>query len=69
MSVTLTRQKSSRRRFSLLKTLFQAMQIQRQRRALQTLDEAALRDMGLTRGDVERESQRPVWDAPEIWLK
>ncbi|MGL4317577.1 MAG: DUF1127 domain-containing protein [Pseudomonas sp.] len=35
-----------------------------QRRRLAMLDEHALKDMGLSRGDVMQESQRPFWDDP-----
>ncbi len=33
----------------------------RQRRALEALNDAALRDIGLTRGDVRREVSKPFW--------
>ncbi|MEX6503348.1 DUF1127 domain-containing protein [Pseudomonas zhanjiangensis] len=39
-------------------------QLARERRQLATLDTAALKDLGLTRGDVFRESERPFWDDP-----
>lgn len=35
----------------------------RDRRALAVLSDAALRDVGLVRGDVERERLRPFWEA------
>ena len=41
----------------------------RQRRALAELDDAALRDLGLTRGQALAEAQRPVWDVPQHWIK
>ena len=34
---------------------------QRQRRALLRLDDRMLRDIGLTRADVEREADKPFW--------
>lgn len=34
----------------------------RDRRALAVLSDAALRDVGLVRGDVERERLRPFWE-------
>lgn len=39
----------------------------KQRRALTRLDDAALRDMGLTHADVTREANRPAWDVPGHW--
>ncbi len=39
-------------------------QLARQRRQLAMLDEAALKDLGLSRGDVMQESERPFWDDP-----
>lgn len=38
-----------------------AMDVYRQRRALETLDDRLLKDIGLTRCDVEQEISRPVW--------
>lgn len=40
-----------------------------QRRRLAALDDATLRDLGLTRGQAEAESRRPVWQAPDHWLR
>ncbi|MGX9351545.1 DUF1127 domain-containing protein [Shimia sp. W99] len=44
-----------------------AAAVMRQRRALNRLDAAALKDLGLTRADVEAELKRPVWDVPTNW--
>lgn len=33
----------------------------RQRRALEALDDALLRDVGLTRDEIERETRKPFW--------
>lgn len=41
----------------------------RQRRALERLDDAALRDLGLTRTEVDAEASRPIWDVPVGWLR
>ena len=41
----------------------------RSRRALATLDDAALEDVGITRHDATREAARPFWDAPNTWRK
>jgi uncharacterized protein YjiS (DUF1127 family) len=39
-------------------------QLARQRQQLAMLDDAALKDIGLSRADVLRESERPFWDDP-----
>lgn len=39
-------------------------ELARQRRQLAMLNEAALKDLGLTRADVMQESERPFWDDP-----
>lgn len=39
-------------------------QLAKQRRQLASLNEAALKDIGLSRADVYRESERPFWDDP-----
>lgn len=39
----------------------------RQRQHLVRLDDAALKDIGLTRHQVDAEARRAIWDAPEIW--
>ena len=39
-------------------------QLAEQRRQLATLDETALKDLGLSRGDVMQEVERPFWDDP-----
>jgi len=44
-----------------------ARAITRQRHALAALDDAMLRDIGLTRSDALREAGRPFWDAPRHW--
>lgn len=41
--------------------------LRRQRNKLAQLDEAALRDLGLTRSDVLAESERSFWDVPQNW--
>lgn len=52
---------------SLLARLRDLSALWTQRRRLAELDEAALRDMGLTRSEVDAEARRPVWDAPAHW--
>ena len=55
----------TRRRTSLLDLLA----LGRQRRKLSRLDDAALRDMGLTRKEAREEAKRPVWDVPHHWIR
>ncbi|SIO56638.1 Uncharacterized conserved protein YjiS, DUF1127 family [Rhodovulum sp. ES.010] len=40
----------------------------RQRRRLAELDDALLRDIGLTREQARAEARRPIWDVPPSWL-
>ena len=39
-------------------------QLAAERRQLASLSDAALKDMGFSRGDVQQESERPFWDDP-----
>ena len=39
----------------------------RQRQHLGALDGAALKDIGLTRDQADREAARPLWDVPAFW--
>lgn len=48
-------------------SLSQMAAVRRQRKALVRLDDAALRDMGLTRSDVDQEAKRALWDVPANW--
>ena len=41
-----------------------AMRVRRERNALLSLDDAILKDIGLSRGDVHRESSRRLLDLP-----
>jgi uncharacterized protein YjiS (DUF1127 family) len=52
---------------NLLHSLHRWSAIYRQRQALARLDEAALRDIGLTRAEAMAEASRPIWDAPDNW--
>lgn len=49
-----------------LHALARALDVWRQRRALGRLDDAALRDLGLTRADVSTEIRRPPWSLPRF---
>lgn len=46
---------------AVMNKLLDVMEIRRQRRALENLDDRLLKDIGLTRCDVEKEVARPVW--------
>lgn len=48
--------------------LFGTSALARQRRQLGQLDDAMLRDIGLTRDEALRESRRARWDPPSHWL-
>ncbi len=43
------------------------LRLSRQRRALASLDEAQLRDIGLSSDEALQEAQRPFWDIPQHW--
>ena len=55
------------RRFSLLSTLMRWVETSRQRAALRRLDDAALKDVGISASDAREEADRPFWDAPDHW--
>ena len=52
-----------------LSGLVQAYAAWQQRKRLATLDDATLRDIGLTREQAQAEATRPVWNAPAQWLR
>lgn len=51
----------------LFRRLRKAAALARQRHALAALDDAMLRDIGLTRDQAMNEAARPFWDAPRHW--
>ncbi|MBL4926702.1 DUF1127 domain-containing protein [Fuscibacter oryzae] len=57
------------RKQSLLARLLTALALHRQRQHLARLDDAMLKDIGLTREAAQHEAQRPIWDAPGHWLR
>ncbi len=57
------------RRRPRLVALFDWLSVARQRRALAELDDHMLRDIGLTRREVARETDRPFWDVPPLWRR
>ncbi|MGR3514898.1 MAG: DUF1127 domain-containing protein [Paracoccaceae bacterium] len=60
---------SSHTRPGVLRVVLKALSIWRERQHLQELDPYLLEDVGLTRSDVDRETHRPVWDAPNRWMR
>ncbi|MEO0772366.1 MAG: DUF1127 domain-containing protein [Pseudomonadota bacterium] len=48
-------------------SLLDLFSLYRQRRALARLDAHALRDVGLTSHEADREAQRGFWDVPDHW--
>ena len=59
--------KPSAQRRPLLHRLLDLQALWRQRRRLAELDDAALRDMGISRADALQEASRKPWDAPAHW--
>lgn len=51
----------------ILRIVATAFQANRQRAVLATLDDARLRDLGLSRAAALREASRPIWDVPSHW--
>ncbi|MDP5217934.1 DUF1127 domain-containing protein [Ruegeria sp. 2205SS24-7] len=47
--------------------LTHAWGVRRNRRRLLQLDDAALKDIGITRSEALAEARRSFWDAPETW--
>jgi len=45
------------------------MALSKQRRSLADLDDALLKDIGLTREEAQREAERPLWDVPRHWKR
>lgn len=48
----------------VLQTIASLVDLAQQRRTLATLDEFALRDIGVSRADALQEARRPFWDRP-----
>jgi len=46
-----------------------ALEARRQRRALANLDAHMRHDLGLDADDIRRETDRPIWDVPQSWLR
>ena len=60
--ITLSRRHHAPARQSRGISLSEMLEIRRQRRALARLDDRALADIGLTRGEAEAEARRSVFD-------
>ncbi len=54
---------------SFVSLVLQALSVMRQRRKLAQLDDAALKDIGITRAEASAEADRFFWDAPQIWKR
>ena len=57
------------RRAGMVARIVGAHALWKSRRRLAALDEAALRDLGLTRTEALEEAERPVWNVPAHWLR
>lgn len=58
---------STARPVGVLRRVFAALSLHRQRRRLAQLDDHLLRDIGLTRAEAEAEAARAPWDVPSHW--
>lgn len=54
---------------TILHNVLNRIKMQRSRHRLSQLDAKALRDIGLSQAEANREAQKPIWDAPNHWLK
>ena len=54
---------------SIVSRIFTFQGIWKERQRLAAMDDHLLKDIGLTREDVQKEAKRPTWDAPERWLR
>ena len=55
------------RKTGLVARILRLNEVWKQRDHLAKLDDAALKDIGLTRDQVRAERARPIWDAPDYW--
>ena len=53
----------------LLDRYLDAQALHKQHQALLNLDEALLRDVGITRSEAMKMAASPVWDAPTHWKR
>lgn len=57
------------RRRGLFTRLFAMLTVRAERRRLAELDDATLRDIGLSRDEALQEALRPIWDVPPRWRR
>ena len=57
------------RRGTLLSRFDRAMALRRSRAQLASLEPHLLDDIGIDQATAEAEAARPVWDAPETWIR
>ncbi len=60
---------TTRKGTSPLSYLQSRLNLSRSRRALLSLSEAQLQDIGLTSAQARAEAKRPAWDIPANWCK
>ena len=53
----------------LIGRVFTMLAFHRERQSLARLDDAMLRDIGVSREEAQREAARPIWDAPGRWFQ
>ncbi|MCP5089169.1 MAG: DUF1127 domain-containing protein [Rhodobacteraceae bacterium] len=57
------------RGFTSFHGLNRMIKLYHERRALAKLDNAALKDVGLSHAEAKREANRAPWDAPAHWYR
>ncbi|GAA3853238.1 DUF1127 domain-containing protein [Celeribacter arenosi] len=66
-ALSLSTAAGARRAPSIVSRVVTALKLARTRQSLSKLDDHMLADIGLTREEARRESERPLWDAPRSW--
>lgn len=64
----ITRSTPRAARFGLFARIAALHGLRRQRKLLAELDTHMLNDIGVTEAQAQKESRRPLWDAPANWL-
>ena len=67
MTVNIGAPHRAKSRKSLFALAFNALGVAAQRRKLADLDDALLRDIGVSRHEALAESRKPLWDVPTGW--